>query len=93
MSEQEEKGKMITLGGLWKSKTGTSLSGFLGDAKVVVYKNTKKTDPKQPDYRLAIAERPRPEGSSYKPKVQNYAPKKVQQAPPASDDFIFGDLE
>lgn len=94
MAEQQEKGKMITLGGLWKAKTGSSLSGFFGDAKIVVYKNTQKTDPKQPDYKLAIAEKPRQQGQ-YKAAPKNYAPKKPQ--PPAqhdsSDDFIFGDLE
>ena len=49
---------MIKLTGLWKSKStkGISyLSGPLGNARLLIFKNEKKTG-KQPDYNLFISE-------------------------------------
>lgn len=68
----EEKGKMITLSGLWKSKSGTSLSGTLGGARLVIFKNNKKTSDKQPDFYLAIAEQQKREQAPVK--SRNFAP-------------------
>lgn len=50
---------MLQLTGLWENTTKDGrkyLSGRLGNAKVMVFANTKKTDPKQPDYTLHLAE-------------------------------------
>ncbi len=48
--------KMVSLTGLWKSKTGNSLQGKLGNgAKLVIIPNARKTEEKQPDYLAFIA--------------------------------------
>ena len=54
---------MIKLGGMWKNKTKdgkTYLSGYLGDAKLLVFPNSFKlpdneADAKKPDYILYVA--------------------------------------
>jgi len=52
------KPQMILLTGLWlkKSKGGVSyMSGTMGQNKVLLYKNTRKTKDTAPDYLLYIA--------------------------------------
>lgn len=52
---------MIKISGLWlnQDKNGhTYMSGYLGDAKIIIYKNKfKSSENKQPDYNLFIAEK------------------------------------
>lgn len=66
----------VKLGSLWsnESKNGaTYLSGNLGDAKILVFPNSFKKEPKHPDFIVYIASRekkaadaePTPEPSDY----------------------------
>ena len=56
MSDQQSD--LINLGGLWlnESKSGTKyFSGYLGDAKILIFKNNHKDEgSKQPDYRMYL---------------------------------------
>lgn len=48
---------LINLGALWKntSDNGTTyLSGYLGEARLLVFKNDKRDNDKAPDYRVLI---------------------------------------
>lgn len=49
---------MIQLSGLWlkDGKNGKYFSGKLGNANILIFKNTKKQDEKHPDYILYLAE-------------------------------------
>lgn len=90
MSE-EKKGTMLTATGLWKSKSGTSLSGTWGNVRVVVFQNKRKTADNQPDYYLSFAEKEqRTEAqSSYKSGPKNYAPAPPKPRDVDSSDFGF----
>ena len=60
MSEQQ----MIELGGMWtgKDKRGNSMmSGYLGNTKLLLFKNTFKDAENQPDYKLYVAPKPKKE--------------------------------
>jgi len=49
---------MVSLGGLWlnRDKNGQIyFSGYLGNAKMFIFKNKKKTKDNQPDYYMQIA--------------------------------------
>lgn len=72
---------MIRIGSLWKKQgqKGPFLAGNFGDAVIMVFPNTKKTAPNQPDYSIVISEKKQQE----KPPVAKPAPK-----PPAGDDDI-----
>jgi len=52
---------MIKISGLWvnQDKNGHMyMSGYFGEAKIIIYKNKYKTDEnKQPDYNLFVAEK------------------------------------
>jgi len=52
---------MIKVSGLWLNmdKNGhTYMSGYFGEANIIIYKNKYKTDEnKQPDYNLFVAEK------------------------------------
>ena len=52
---------MIKISGLWLNtdKNGqTYMSGYLGDAKIIIYKNKFKSgENRQPDYNLYISEK------------------------------------
>lgn len=53
---------MIELTGLWKSKTKSGkvmLSGYLGNARMRIFKNSYKTEEKHPDY-IAYVTNPPP---------------------------------
>jgi hypothetical protein len=55
---------LIKITGLWEndSKNGTYLSGMLGSAKVVIFRNKYKKDgSKQPDWELYISPAPKKE--------------------------------
>lgn len=57
---------MINITGLWKaeSKNGKPyLRGRLGNAVIMVFPNERKTDEKQPDYRVVIGESKREQAS------------------------------
>jgi hypothetical protein len=49
---------MIKLTGLWKNegKKGTYFTGYLGDAKIMIFENGYKTGEKQPDYIMYLDE-------------------------------------
>jgi hypothetical protein len=56
--------KLLQLTGLWlqDGKEGQKyMAGPLGNVKVYVFKNTRKTDAKQPDYYLSLGEKPKQE--------------------------------
>lgn len=61
--EDQEKGPKIFLGGLWlnTSKDGkiTYLSGKLGFAKLLIFRNTEKKNEKGPDYSMYLVESPK----------------------------------
>ena len=42
------------------------MAGTLGNVKMYVFKNTRKTDAKQPDYYLSLGEKPKPEAGKDK---------------------------
>jgi len=49
---------MVSLGGLWlnRDKNGDLyFSGYLGNAKLFLFKNKKKTSDNQPDYYMQVA--------------------------------------
>jgi len=51
-------GEMIQLGGLWQNddKDGqTFFSGYLGNAKLLIFKNGYKKEDKHPDYIMYVA--------------------------------------
>lgn len=57
-----EQGAMLQLGGLWvnESKNGNKyMTGYLGNLKLMVFRNNYKTDDKHPDYVMYLAEKPR----------------------------------
>ena len=57
--EKEERGELVLIGGAWvhRDREGrTFLSGNLGNARLLVFKNKfKKQGEKQPDYRVYVA--------------------------------------
>jgi len=64
---------MIQLSGLWlsKDKNGKSyMVGYLGNAKILIYRNDYKTDSEEdarkPDYVLYVAEKQRPQADDNK---------------------------
>lgn len=49
---------MVSLGGLWLNRDKNNqiyFSGYLGNAKMFIFKNKKKTQDNQPDYYMQIA--------------------------------------
>jgi hypothetical protein len=46
---------LVRLTGLWKSRTGKSISGPLGGARLVVLPNERRRGDKDPDYIAFIA--------------------------------------
>lgn len=57
--------KMIQLAALWKSKSGNSLHGYFGDARIVIIPNKHKSADKHPDYIVLIAPKePKPDGAA-----------------------------
>lgn len=63
--ERDERGELVPIGGLWANEDRegrTFLSGYLGDARLLVFKNKfKKQGDKQPDYRAYVARKPKPD--------------------------------
>ncbi len=58
MTTQTDQSTMLNVTGLWlnKSKSGVSyMSGSLGNLRVLIFRNTHKTQDKQPDYQLCFA--------------------------------------
>ena len=50
---------MIQIGGLWENKDkkdNVYLSGYLGNAKIIIFKNGFKKEQKHPDWIMYIAE-------------------------------------
>lgn len=75
MSQQNQQGKLVQLTGLWKGsdKNGNvTLTGSLGGARLLVFKNNYKKDEKHPDYIVYLAE---------KQKEQERAPAIEEEAP------------
>ena len=62
--ERDDRGELVPIGGLWTNadRDGkTYLSGYLGDARLLVFKNKfKKPGEKQPDYRMYVARKAKP---------------------------------
>ena len=55
-----ERKDMIQACGLWTGKDrngNTFLSGSLGGLRIMIFRNTFKSEEKQPDYRLYLSER------------------------------------
>jgi len=60
MSEQEKRGELVKIGALWTGRTKDGdlcLTGRMGDAVLLVFKNKFKQEEKQPDY-IAYVARP-----------------------------------
>ena len=61
---------LIPLTGLWKhtSRSGTEyLSGSLGGAKLLVFRNTRKDKDSQPDWLIYIAAKPQRDDAEREP--------------------------
>lgn len=59
--------QLIEITGLWASddKNGnTMLSGYLGNAKVLIFANTFKQNEKEPDFRMYVAKKDKPQEQS-----------------------------
>lgn len=59
-----EQGAMLQLGGLWvnESKSGVKyMTGYMGNLKLMIFRNNYKKEDNQPDYIMYLAEKPRPE--------------------------------
>ena len=55
---------MIEITGLWISKTKTGeafFSGYMGNAKVLIFKNKYKESDKHPDYKMYVTAKPKKE--------------------------------
>lgn len=65
--EQDDRGELVLIGGLWLHKDHEGrhfLSGSLGIAQLFVFKNKfKKEGDKYPDYRIYVARRPKPDAT------------------------------
>jgi len=60
-NDDSQKDNMVFLGGLWanRDKNGQIyFSGYLGSAKLLIFRNKNKTD-KQPDYYMQLVNKPR----------------------------------
>lgn len=60
----DNKGEMIQISGLWlnESKGGEKyFTGYMGNAKILIFKNKFKEADNQPDYILYVAPKPKPE--------------------------------
>ena len=66
----KEKGKMVSLGGLWKNKSKEGkafLSGNIGKARLMVFPNSfKKDGSREPDYVVYVAQGNPPKGKTPK---------------------------
>lgn len=61
-TETNSENPMLQLGGLWvnDSKNGNKyMSGYLGNLKIMVFRNNYKTEDKHPDYVMYLTEKPR----------------------------------
>jgi hypothetical protein len=50
--------EMVEITGLWKGKDkngNTYMTGYMGNAKVLIFANTYKEEDKHPDYKMYIA--------------------------------------
>ena len=77
---------MIPLGGLWKNKSqnGTVyLSGYLGEAKILVFQVKEKKNDNSPDYKMMLAPKKRDSESQRSDSRQRDEP------PPADDEIPF----
>lgn len=57
-----EQGAMLQLGGLWvnESKSGVKyMTGYMGNLKLMIFRNNFKKEDNQPDYVMYLAEKPR----------------------------------
>ena len=64
MDNRQEKGNLLRVGGLWKEETKTGdtyLSGSWGGVKILVFKNSHKSEDRHPDYNMFLAEKQRPQ--------------------------------
>jgi hypothetical protein len=58
-----EKSPMLQLGGLWINESlsgkGKYMTGYLGNLKIMVFRNNFKTEDKHPDYVMYLTEKKR----------------------------------
>jgi hypothetical protein len=79
---------MIQLTGLWENtdkNRNTYYSGNLGNAKLVIFKNTYKKEPKQPDYIIYLDEKEKKDAD---PKQEQNEQSEQSQAPNSYDDDL-----
>lgn len=65
--ENQQSNDMVSLGGLWvnRDKNGEIyFSGYLGNAKLLIFRNKKKEQDNQPDYYMNLVNKPRPQSAS-----------------------------
>jgi hypothetical protein len=86
--ESETMSDMIPLGGLWKNKSqnGTEyLSGYLGEARVLIFKVRDKRNDNSPDYKMMLAPKKRDQEQQNSPPD----PKPAEDyQPPAREEEI-----
>lgn len=67
----EENSTLVQIGGLWRNKTDdgkTYLAGYLGNARLLVFPNGFKKEPRHPDWILYVApNKPKGEDDSFDP--------------------------
>ena len=88
MSDETTKNELIEITGLWASKTSDGekfLSGSLGRARILIFKNGFKTSDKHPDYRMYITKRRKQEDENAAPAVRNDGEPGASPSPRDSD--------
>lgn len=72
-----EKSPMLDLGGLWinESQSGNKyMTGYLGNLKIMIFRNKFKTEDKHPDYVMRLAEKQRDTSDADKEKSPDDIP-------------------
>lgn len=57
MSEEKKESGLVKIGALWKAKEDSkaALTGKLGDANLIIFKNGYKEESKHPDYIVYVS--------------------------------------
>ena len=83
MAEQE-KSNLVEITGLWINETQGGVkyfSGYMGNAKILIFKNKFKETEKHPDYKMYVAENKKKEEQASQPEST--------PEPEAGDDLPF----
>lgn len=58
---QQGSGELVRIGALWQGREGSKavLTGKMGDARLLIFQNTRKESENQPDYIVCVAQQQR----------------------------------